>query len=109
MSGMQPSYLSQEVGMGSRDGVEKRSAQKAGVTLEEWRGRRTKGEKWCYCCRQWRPVLQFGKDVSRTDGLKSACFPCASIKSVASRFGIKVGVIRDMRSRSGGACEICGR
>ncbi|AMV24562.1 Recombination endonuclease VII [Gemmata sp. SH-PL17] len=94
--------------MGSSSGVNKGAATKIGVTFEEWERRRTNGEAWCYCCRQWQAFHLFGVDSSRSNGLTSACKQCVSYKATASRYGITVEEARQLRT---GAyeCEICGR
>lgn len=94
--------------MGSRNGIEKVAARKAGVTIEEWQSRRARGERWCYCCKTWRPSIEFGKDKSRTDGLASACKTCANHKVTATRYKIDIDLARGLRSGLA-VCEICGR
>ena len=93
--------------MGSPSGAEKSAATKTGVTVQEWRRRRTAGERWCYCCRRWLPRGRFNRDASRSGGHASNCRSCSSHKATASRYGISVAEAR--RLRAGGTCEICGR
>ncbi len=94
--------------MGSVTGIQKIAARKAGVTLAVWLRKRAAGFKWCYLCRKWKRLGKFGFDLSRTDKRKSACFPCASIKSIASRFGVSAVSIAELRANRP-ACQICGR
>lgn len=94
--------------MGSRNGIEKVAAKKAGVSAAEWWQRRTAGEQWCYCCRRWLLVKRFGVDRSRSGGRASACKECVSHKGTASRYGITVVEARALRS-GGRQCDICGR
>lgn len=54
-------------------GALKTAARKAGVTLDEYNQRRAGGEKWCNRCSAWHRFSEFGRDVSRWDGLDAAC------------------------------------
>lgn len=94
--------------MGSVIGTEKIAAQKAGVTVDEWRRRRAENELWCYCCRSWQPLSSFGTDKSRSSGKASACKICVSHKGTASRYGISIADARELRSGDA-ACDICNR
>lgn len=51
-------------------------ANKAGVSLDEYKQRVAAGEKWCWSCREWKSIAEYGKDSSRYDGLASQCFGC---------------------------------
>lgn len=59
--------------MGSAAGVEKTSAARVGVSVEEYRKRIDAGEKWCIGCKSWHDRAEFATDRSRTDGLTAAC------------------------------------
>ncbi len=59
--------------MGSAAGIEKVSAGRVGLTVEEYRKRIDAGEKWCHAHRAWHPTAEFGKDRSRGDGLAATC------------------------------------
>lgn len=61
---------------GNRLGAEKRAAQMAGLTHEEYRAKRDTGEKRCTKCKQWKPASEFAADASRNDGLVPACRDC---------------------------------
>ena len=37
-------------------------------------------EKWCSACKQWLPLVDFGSDKSRKDGLSTLCRPCAKTR-----------------------------
>jgi 5-methylcytosine-specific restriction endonuclease McrA len=56
------------------------------MDLASYLARIENGEKWCTGCRDWRPVDQFGRDASRSDGLASACQRC---RRVAERVSTK--------------------
>lgn len=59
--------------MGSRLGVMKTAARRAGVPLDEYQLRIDAGEKWCRSCRAFEPISVFGIDLSRGDGFASEC------------------------------------
>lgn len=59
--------------MGSAAGVEKTSAARIGVTLEEYRERVAAGGKWCGGCKAWHDRSEFAADRSRYDGLTANC------------------------------------
>lgn len=59
--------------MGSRLGVLKIAARRAGVSLEEYSAAIARGEKWCTGCRRFHPRTAFGPDRSRYDGLSASC------------------------------------
>lgn len=49
------------------------AAQKVGVTPAEYIDKIKIGEKWCFRCRKWHPINDFGRDKHRFDGLASSC------------------------------------
>ena len=59
--------------MGHDLGVLKRCAALAGISIEEYGRLVSLGNKWCWRCREWHSMDTFTKDVSRSDGLSSAC------------------------------------
>ena len=92
--------------MGSRTGIKKIAAKRCGVSVDVWRSRRLKGEKFCWDCREWKPFQVFRVDRSRGDGRASQCKPCNSIASTASRYGITKQEVLDLLAKN--ECEICG-
>lgn len=94
--------------MGSRNGIEKVAAAKAGVPVDVWMAHRAAGQLWCYACRTWRDTELFGLDKSRSNGRASACKPCVSQKATACRYGVTFEHARSLRSGTR-VCEICGR
>ena len=81
------------------DGARKVAAKRAGVTLDEYLARSQRGDKWCYACRAWHPVSQFGIDASRFDGLTSICKTARSTTSKA-RYQPKPGPLPGRRYAS---------
>lgn len=61
------------VAMGSRLGVLKVAAKKAGVSFEEYQNKVANGEKWCSLCKAFHPFDSFGIDLNRGDGRSSSC------------------------------------
>jgi hypothetical protein len=59
--------------MGSKTGIMKIAAKRAGLTLEAYQRRLDGGEKWCTRCKDWHQRSDFGKDQSRGDGLTAQC------------------------------------
>lgn len=57
-------------------GAIKLAAHRTGFTVSEYATRINNGEKWCFRCRSWLNRALFGRDVSRSDGLASACADC---------------------------------
>lgn len=93
---------------GSQLGAEKSAATKLGLTLDEWRVRRARGLRWCYCCKTWKLIDQFGIDRNRGSGRNSTCNKCRSYKATASRYRITVARARELRAGDR-RCEICGK
>lgn len=58
--------------MGSALGIAKVTADRLGLSLEEYRLRAT-GLKWCTACKEWHQVTAFNRDSSRGDGLATYC------------------------------------
>lgn len=61
------------------EGAEKVAARRAGLTVEEYRGRRAAGLKRCIKCKAWKPVSDFNADRSRGDGLTARCRRCSQL------------------------------
>jgi 5-methylcytosine-specific restriction endonuclease McrA len=57
-------------------GAMKNGAKRVGISLEEYTLHRQQGQKWCYLCKAWRALQQFGSDRSQTDGHSSKCLEC---------------------------------
>lgn len=70
--------------MGSRAGVEKTVAARAGISVEGYRARRAAGLKRCVGCREWKPEASFGSDSTRGDGRDATCRVCRSARGVAT-------------------------
>ena len=49
------------------------AAKRIGISVIEYVRQLSAGNKWCTACRDWHQSCQFGKDVSRGDGLDSKC------------------------------------
>ncbi len=71
----------------TREGALKRSAKQRGLSLQEYKQRLQKGEKWCFKCQCWKLTSQFGVDKSRHDGLSAVCFSCKRVKERKTRKG----------------------
>ena len=55
------------------EGAMKVLANKAGIPLAVFLDNISKGLKWCYRCKTFHAVAEFGRDSSRYDGLTSLC------------------------------------
>lgn len=53
--------------------IEKTAARRVGLTVDEYRDRIERGQKFCTDCKAWHPLGAFGRDSSRSDGLASRC------------------------------------
>ena len=62
--------------MGSRLGILKIAAKKAGLTLDEYQRRTDAGLKRCTFCEEWKPLDKFAADASRWDGKTAGCVEC---------------------------------
>ncbi len=94
--------------MGSKIGANKGHATKVGVPFDEWQARRESGQNWCYCCREWHTITNFGIDKSRSNKLSSTCKQCSALKGVACRYRVTVDEARRLRAVDR-VCAICGR
>lgn len=71
----------------TKEGAEAVAAKKVGVSVSEYRRLRSLGLKHCYKCRTWRSALEFGKDLTRYDGLDATCGTCRRVKVKVCRKG----------------------
>ena len=55
------------------EGAIKALANKAGIPLSVFLEHISMGLKWCYQCKTFHPIVEFGKDSSRYDGLTARC------------------------------------
>lgn len=60
----------------TKDGAIRAAASRVWITVDEYNKRVEAGGKWCTGCKSWIPSSQFGKDISRYDGLSARCFSC---------------------------------
>jgi len=44
-----------------------------GISAEEYRARRERGERWCCGCKAWHPWIDFGRNRANPGGLSSYC------------------------------------
>jgi len=69
----------------TREGAIKAAAQKAGLTVEEYKRRTLAGLKRCTKCRIWKPTFEFNADKSRWDGLVAKCRRCADPRAITAK------------------------
>jgi len=93
--------------MGSRAGVLKQAAARAGLTVDQWKAKRESGFHWCSGCKFWREESEFQKDKSRASGLQNYCRSCCKIKQIAARYKIPKAMVRELLSII--TCPICLR
>lgn len=55
-------------------------AAKLGISLDDLLLKMAAGEKWCWKCREWKPIGQFNADRTRYDGRSSTCQACSRVK-----------------------------
>jgi hypothetical protein len=79
--------------MGSRLGVIKIAAKRAGLSLEEYQDRIDRGLKRCTFCEEWKLLELFDTDNSRGDGKTAGCSECRSERARAV-YGPKRGTRR---------------
>lgn len=65
----------------TKAGALKTSAQKAGLTVDEYQARLESGLKRCTRCKAWKPLTEFGRDRTRSDGHDASCFECRRVKT----------------------------
>jgi hypothetical protein len=64
----------------TKEGAMKSRAKLAGITIEDYLQRVQSGLKRCTRCKEWKPVLEFGKDSTRPGGIDASCFTCRRVK-----------------------------
>ena len=75
----------------TREGAIKTAAKTLGITVENYLERISAGQKRCRKCEIWKPVEEFGKDVSRGDKLKTSCFSCNRVQVKKKRiYGVSL-------------------
>lgn len=94
--------------VGSQVGAEKQAAAKIGLSHEEWSRLRAAGLRWCYECRQWKPITDFVSDASRGGRAASACRPCGNRKALRSTYQITEAELAALPGADG-RCPICQR
>jgi hypothetical protein len=57
----------------THEGAMKIAAHKAGVSLGVYLAKIASGLKWCYDCKEFHQVAEFGADSTRYDGLTALC------------------------------------
>lgn len=87
-------------------GAAKRVAALAGIDFRDYVDRQQAGDKWCYKCKEWFPIEDYGNDKSRIDGKSAICKMCRSIAGRASKLGITFWQAKYILNRK--ACDICG-
>lgn len=95
-------------GCSKAEAAAKKAAIIHGVTVEEWKRRKTIGEVWCYCCKAWLDQAEFRQDRSRGNRLRSVCNRCSAARSAASQYGVELEVVKLIRAEDR-PCQICGR
>ena len=90
--------------MGSAAGAERTAAIRVGVSVDEYRARRSAGEKWCYACRAWHPTGAFVADRRRGDGRKAKC-----LRSDSGRPRGERDRVRELARRAVGVAVRFGR
>ena len=90
----------------THDGAMKSLAKRAGVGILELVRLQTAGNKWCMRCREFRSKTNFHKDITRYDGLASACRRCRNKSeskslslSIAWKNKYQAGYLNPMRGR----------
>ncbi|MFA5760366.1 MAG: hypothetical protein WC877_01235 [Dehalococcoidales bacterium] len=63
--------------------------------------------KFCYNCKQYKPINEFGKNVTKSDGLQSYCKTCSSIRAKQSRKNITVVNKSNKPSQQTKLCPKC--
>jgi hypothetical protein len=91
---------------GRQLGGYKSAALRCGISLQEWIARQIGGQSRCFRCTHWKPHAEFSKDSSRTNGFASICKPCQSDASTASRYGLTIEALADLKNKP---CAICER
>ena len=85
--------------MSRKIGAQKQSAKASGVSYEIYLANRKSGLKWCWKCKSWKLEIQFSKDHSRGDGLKSICRECGRVKQRVKRLGFVASEKQKQKAR----------
>jgi hypothetical protein len=72
--------------MGSRIGTLKISAKRIGISFEEYMKRISEGLKYCWKCKTWKIIEQFGIDKGRHDGHHALCQMCRRPRTGLPKF-----------------------
>ncbi len=90
--------------MGSKSGVTKIAAKRLGLSLEDYTAKLAAGLKWCFRCKSWKSVGDFGTDRTRGSGKASRCAVCRRTGVSASP-----GKFERRRQRAAGLawCRAC--
>ncbi len=80
--------------MGNIVSVQKVSAQKIGISYEQYLENISNGLKWCIKCRSWKTRDNFSVDKSRGDGLNASCFCCRRVKIKTFGKGTRVSAMK---------------
>lgn len=55
------------------------------------------GYKYCFCCREPKPLAEFGRNRSNSDGHASQCKDCAKASRKASQF--RMALVKEATER----------
>jgi 5-methylcytosine-specific restriction endonuclease McrA len=91
----------------TREGARKWLAKRLGISLEEVLDYQANGFKYCYACKGWRPVGDFGKDSTRGDGLDSLCLECRASRYVRKQPGPRKHERTRQREAGFAWCRLC--
>lgn len=59
--------------------------------------------KWCWQCKQHKPIIKFYKNKSKKDGLRTECIECSKQDFLGREFSRE-----KIRVRDNYTCQICG-
>ncbi len=87
--------------MGSIISVQKISAQKIGISYEEYLDKLSQGLKWCWKCKTWKLKEMFGIDKNRHDGLHAVCQLCRRTQTGLPKLPSKQSLDKQARTAVG--------
>ena len=61
------------------------AAKRIGISVDEYLSHRVSGEKWCTACKAWHLEQEFGKDLTRGDGLSASCLSSRHVRKRTKR------------------------
>ena len=64
----------------TKEGAERVAAGKIGVSIVEYKRRKSCGEKWCSGCRSWKLIELFPICRAKYDGRGGYCLACGRVK-----------------------------